>query len=68
MTQRGNWKPLTQQRGNCGELNDLMRKTGNWALDDTMEHSFWGPFDDVMGKLDTLAIMKLGPPDGKIGP
>ena len=24
--------------GNCGELNDLMGKTGNWAPDDAMEH------------------------------
>ena len=29
-----------------------------------------GPFDDAMGKLETLAMMKLGPPwwpDGEIG-
>ena len=38
MTQWGNWKPLIKQWGNCGELNDLMRKTGNWAPDDAMEH------------------------------
>ena len=25
-----------------------------------------GPFDDAMGKLETLAIMKLGSPDGEI--
>ena len=30
---------------NCGELNDLMRKTGNWVPDDAMKHYFfffWG--------------------------
>ena len=25
-------KPLIKQRGNCEEFNDLMTKTGNWAL------------------------------------
>ena len=29
-----------------------------------MEHYFGGgPFDDAMGKLETLAMMKLVPPD-----
>ena len=36
------WKLETlnkkKQWGNCGELNDLMRKMGNWAPDDAMEH------------------------------
>ena len=26
------------KKGNCGELIDLMRKTGNWAPGDAMEH------------------------------
>ena len=51
VTQWGNWKPLIKQWGNCGELNDLMRKTENWAP------------DDAMGKLEILAMVKLGPPD-----
>ena len=42
MTQWGNWKPLIKQWRNCGELNDLRRKTGNWAPDDAMEHLFGG--------------------------
>ena len=49
-----------KQCRNCGELNDLTRKTENWAPDDAMEHYF-GAFDDAMGKLETLAMMKLGP-------
>ena len=31
---------------------------------------FEGPFDDAMGNLETLEMMKLGPPDdlmGKLG-
>ena len=31
---------LVKQWGNCGELNDLMRKMGKWAPDDAMEHKF----------------------------
>ena len=71
MTQWGNWKPLKKQWDNCKELSDLMRKTGDWAPDDAMEHEFEGPFDDAMGKLETLTMMKLGPPDDlmwKLGP
>ena len=26
-----------------------------------------GPFDDAMGKLETLVMMKLGPPDNLMG-
>ena len=66
----GKLQTLNKAMGNCGELNDLMRKTGNWAPDDAMEHQFEGPFDDAMGELETLAMMKLGPPDdltGKFG-
>ena len=44
-----------------------MGKTGNWAPDDAMEHQFEVPFDDAMGKLETLAMMKLGPPDDLLG-
>ena len=44
-----------------------MGKKGNWALDGTMEHL--GPFDDAMGKLETLAMGKWPPDDpmGKLG-
>ena len=71
MTQWGNWKPLIKQWENCvGRLNDLMGKTGNWAIDGAMEHL--GPFGDAMGKIETLAMGKLGPPGpddlmGKLG-
>ena len=40
-------------------LNDLMGKTGNWALDSTMGHL--GPFGDAMGKSETLVMRKLEP-------
>ena len=33
-----NWKPLIKQWENCGELNDQMGKTGNWAPDDSLEN------------------------------
>ena len=69
MTQWGNWEPLIKQWGNCvGKLNDLMGKTENWALDGAMEHL--GHFGDAIGKLETLAMGKMGPPDdlmGKLG-
>ena len=45
-----------------------MGETGNLALDGAMDHL--GPFGDVMGKLETLAMGKLGAPDdlmGKLG-
>ena len=51
-----------------GRLNDLLGKTGNWALDGAMEHL--GPFGDAMCKLETLAMGKSGPLDdlmGKLG-
>ena len=32
-----------------------------------MEHQFERPFDDAMGKLETLAMMKLGPLDDLMG-
>ena len=60
----GKLQTLKKLRGNFRELNDLMRKTGNWAPDDhvnAMEHWFEGPFDDAMGKLETLTMMTLGP-------
>ena len=44
-----------------------MRKTGNFAPDDAMEHQFEGPFDGAMGKLETLTMMKLGSPDDLMG-
>ena len=44
-----------------GKPNDLMRKTGNWAPNDIMEHLVEGSFDDAMGKLETLEMLKLGP-------
>ena len=39
----------------------------NWTLDGAMEH--FGPFYDAMGKLETLAMGKMGPLmiDGEIG-
>ena len=45
-----------------GRLDDLMGKTGNWALDGAMEHL--GPLGDAMGNGE------IGPPDdlmGKLG-
>ena len=42
-------------------------KLGPWWRNGTL---IGGPFDDAMGKLETLAMMKLGPPDdlmGKLG-
>ena len=55
----------------CRELNDLMRKTGNWAPDDAMEHYFEGalwwrngqirdPNDDEIWPPDDLMV-KFGP-------
>ena len=44
--------------GKLAGLNDLMGKTGNWALDGAMEHL--GPFDDAMGKLEALVIGNWG--------
>ena len=32
-----------------------------------MEHKCEGPFDDAMGKLETLAMMKLGLSDDLMG-
>ena len=43
-----------------------MRKTGNFAPDDAMEHKFKGPFDDAMAKLETLAMI-LGSSDDLMG-
>ena len=42
-----------------GRLNELMGKRENGALDGAMEQV--GPFGDVMGKLETLAMGKSGP-------
>ena len=66
MTQWGNCEPLIKQWGNCRELNDLMRKTGNFAPDE-WNINFKGLFDDAMGKLESLAMMKLGSPDDLMG-
>ena len=68
MMQWGIWEPLIKQWGNCGELNDLMirRKieigplVAQWNIN-------LGPFYDAMGKLETLAMMKLGPPNDLMG-
>ena len=43
-----------------------MGETENWALDGAMEHG-GGGFDDIMGKLETLAMGKMGPPDDLMG-
>ena len=39
---------------------------GNWVPDDAMDDNL-GPFDNVLGKLQTLAMMKLGPFDDLVG-
>ena len=40
-------------------------KFGPWWRNGTL---IWGLFDDaMMGKLETLAMMKLGPPDNLMG-
>ena len=58
----GNCKPnLIKQWGKLWGVkwpDDENRKLGP---DDAMEHWFEGPFDDAMGKLETLAMMNLGP-------
>ena len=43
-------------------------KLGSWWRNGRL---IGGAFDDAMGKLETLAMMKLGPPDvlmGELGP
>ena len=59
MTQRGNWKPSIKRWGNWG-LNYLMGKREIRPL--MAQWNIWGPFDDAMGKLETLAMGKLPPP------
>ena len=45
-----------------------MGKTENWALDGAMKHGVGGgDFDDIMGKLETLAMGKMGSPDDLMG-
>ena len=66
MTQWGYWKPVIKQWGNCLEgLNYLMGKREIGPL--MAQWNTRGPFDDAMGKLETLAMGKLGAPDDLMG-
>ena len=64
MTQWGKVETLNKAMGKLGaKWPD--GETGNGALDGAMERL--GPFDDAMGKLETLAKGKLGPLMTQVG-